>query len=191
MKKALGIVLILLLAGSATAAEYWHLGVGFRGTAVVLRDDIDNTFGWGMMVTLGDPDSRFTTQMEVDSWKSVYTIAGFENHYSGFGAGFFEKYRVFDFTPNLSSYLIGGFGGYFLELKEEEDIEFVGIELRSKYINSYFMLAGGLGFDYRISPKLAVYTEGRYVDYPKRWSSGDEFLDNSLLNGYLGARYSF
>ena len=39
MKKFLGVVMILLIAGSSAAAEYWHLGIGFRGTGVVPGGD--------------------------------------------------------------------------------------------------------------------------------------------------------
>ena len=187
MKKYLGVVLILFLTGSAVAAEYWHLGVGVKGTGVIPGGDYENTIGFGFLASLGNPDSRFTTQLEVDKWESVYdNAAGFENRYSGFGAGFFEKIRYWTPSPSFSSYLIGGIGGYFLDLKSEENVENVGIELRSRYLNSLFMTAGGLGFDYKMGPHVVAFTEGRYVYFPN-----GEDVDKPLTQGYLGLRYQF
>jgi hypothetical protein len=186
MKKILGVVLILLFAGSSAAADYWNLGVGFRATGVMPGGNYENTVGFGILSSLGDPDSRLTTQLEVESWESVYDFRGYENRYSGFGVGFFEKLRFFDFSPNLSTYLIGGIGGYFLDLKREEFVEGVGVEVRSQYLNSLVMTAGGLGFDFKMGPHLIVFTEGRYVYFP----NGDD-EDKPLTNGYLGLRYHF
>lgn len=186
MKKFLVVVVILSIAGSSAAAEFWHLGIGFRGTGVMPGGNYENTLGFGLLASLGDPDSRFTTQLEVDRWESIYDINGFENRYSGFGVGFFEKYRLWNISSNLSTYLIGGIGGYFLDYKREEFVENVGIELRSQYLNSVVMTAGGLGFDFNIGPHLIVFTEGRYVYFP----NGDN-VDKPLSNGYLGLRYHF
>lgn len=186
MKKLLGVVMILLITGSAAAADYWHLGIGFRGTAVVPGGDYENTMGFGVLASLGDPDSRFTTQLEVDQWESVYDVSGLENRYSGFGAGFFEKFRLLNFMPSLSTYLIGGVGGYFLDYKREEVVDGGGTDLRSQYLNSLWMTAGGLGFDFKIGQHLIFFTEGRYVFFP---GSSDE--DDPLTNGYLGIRYHF
>lgn len=186
MKKFLGVVMILFIAGSSAAADYWHLGIGFRGTAVVPGGDYENTLGFGILASLGDPDSRFTTQLEVDSWESVYDVRGRENRYSGFGVGFFEKFRLWDFSSGLSTYLIGGIGGYFLDFKLEEDVENIGVELRSQYLNSLFMTAGGVGFDFKMGQHLIAFTEGRYVYFPN-----GNFEDKPLTNGYLGLRYHF
>ncbi len=186
MKKILGVVMILLFGGSSAAADYWNLGVGFRATGVMPGGYYENTVGFGILSSLGDPDSRFTTQLEVDRWESVYDLRGYENRYSGFGVGFFEKFKFFDFSPSLSTYLIGGIGGYFLDLKREEFVEDVGIELRSQYLNSLVMTAGGLGLDFRMGPHIIVFTEGRYVYFP----NGDD-EDKPLTNGYLGIRYHF
>ncbi|UCC80667.1 MAG: hypothetical protein JSW64_04715 [Candidatus Zixiibacteriota bacterium] len=186
MKKILAAVLILLFSGSSAAADYWNLGVGFRGTGVMPGGFYENTLGFGLLASLGDPDSRFTTQLEVDSWESVYDIGGFENRYSGFGVGFFEKFRLLNFSSQLSTYLIGGIGGYFLDFKREEDVENIGIELRSQYLNSLVMIAEGIGFDFKMGQHLIVFTEGRYVHFP----NGHD-VDKPLTNGYLGLRYHF
>jgi opacity protein-like surface antigen len=190
MKKLLGVVMILLIAGSAAAADFWHLGVGFRGTAVVPGGDYENTIGFGVLASFGDPDSRFTTQFEVDDWESVYNVSvsgqTVEARYSGFGAGVFEKFRYWNMTNGLSSYIIGGIGGYFLDYKRQQFVETVGYELRSLYLNSLFMTAGGLGFDYNIGPHVIAFTEGRYVLFP---NGKDE--DKPLTQGYLGLRYQF
>ncbi len=189
MKKILGVVLVLLITGSVTAAEYWHLGIGLRGTAVVPGEDIESTIGLGFIASLGDPDSRFTTQLEIDKWTSVYTVGGFENRYSGLGTGFFEKFRVWDISPKLSTYIIGGVGGYFLDFKKEEDIEFVGVELIPQYINSYFAVSGGAGVDFQFNQHVIFFAEGRYVDFPKGW--GEDIIDKALNNGCLGLKYTF
>jgi hypothetical protein len=186
MKKFLGVVMILLIAGSSAAADYWHLGIGFRGTGVMPGGDYENTLGFGLLASLGDPDSRFTTQLEVDRWESVYEVRGLERRYSGFGVGFFEKFKLMDFSSSLSTYLIGGIGGYFLDYKREEEVENIGVELRSQYLNSLVMTAGGLGFDFKMGQHLIVFTEGRYVFFP----NGDD-VDKPLTNGYLGLRYHF
>ena len=186
MKKLLGVVMILLIAGSSAAADYWHLGIGFRGTAVVPGGDYENTLGYGLLASLGDPDSRFTTQLEVDKWESVYDIRGMENRYSGFGTGFFEKFRFLNFSPGFSAYLIGGIGGYFLDYKREEMVENIGIELRSKYLNSLLMTAGGMGLDFGIGQHIIAFTEGRYVYFP----NGND-VDKPITNGYFGLRYHF
>lgn len=186
MKKFLGVVMILLIAGSSAAADFWHLGIGFRGTEVVLRGYHKNTLGYGIMASLGDPDSRFTTQLEVEQWESVYTLHGLENRYSGFGTGFFEKVRIMNFSPSLSTYVIGGIGGYFLDYKREEIVENVGTDLRSQYLNSLWMTAGGLGVDYKFAQHIILFTEGRYVTFP---GGNDE--DEPFTTGYLGIRYQF
>ena len=68
MKKIIGVAtLILLLCGSAVAADYWRLGVGVRGEGVIPGGDHKNALGTGVVVSFNDPDSRFTTQVEVDT----------------------------------------------------------------------------------------------------------------------------
>ena len=186
MKKLLGvIIMILLIAGTSAAADYWHLEVGFKGAAVVPGGDYKNTVGYGFIAAFGDPDSRFTTQFEVDSWVSTYDVSGFERQYSGFGIGVFEKYKYLDFSTRLSSYIIGGVGGYFLDFKQEEAIDNI-VELRAKHLSSLFMMAGGLGFDFRLSQRVIAFTEGRYVYFP----NGSN-VDKPISNGYLGLRYIF
>ncbi len=194
MQKIIGIISILILiAGSAVAADYWHFGMGLRGTAVLPGDEYSNALGVGVVASFGDPDSRFTTQMEIDSWKVTYSkdlpgdgYGALEHEYSGFGAGFFEKYRLYGFGSKISGYLIGGLGGYFLELKREEPIELVGLQMRSQYLHPRAMTAGGTGIDTRISQNITTFVEGRYVYII---SGGEE--DKPLIQGYLGLKYLF
>jgi opacity protein-like surface antigen len=186
MKKLLGVVMILCIAGSSAAADYWHLGIGFSGSEVVLRGNHKNTQGFRILASLGDPDSRFTTQLEVERWESVYDLHGLENRYSGFGAGFYEKFRLLNFSTAISTYLIGGVGGYFLDYKKQEEVENVGLDLRSQYLNSLWTTAGGLGLDFRFGQHIILFTEGRYVTFP---GGSDE--DDPFTTGYLGIRYQF
>ena len=126
MKRIIGVAtIILILCGSAVAADYWRLGIGVRGEGVIPGGDHSNAFGAGVVVSMGDPDSRFTTHFEVDVWEVSYaydgsdsslyydsngTRVGFEHIYSGFGAGIYEKFRMFNITSGISTYAIGGIG---------------------------------------------------------------------------------
>jgi opacity protein-like surface antigen len=185
MKKLLGVVMILFVAGSSAAADYWHLEVGFKGVGVMPGGNYENTLGYGVMAAFGEPDSRFNTQFEAESWVSTYDVSGYEHRYSGFGAGIYEKFRFLNISPSLSSYIIGGLGGYFLDFKQEEELDNI-VQLRSTHLSSLFTLAGGLGFDFRLSQHVIAFTEGRYVYFP----NGAD-VDKPLSNGYLGLRYLF
>ena len=158
------IVILLVVTSTAAAADYWHFSIGLRGTGVIPGEDYSNAFGVGIVTALGDPDSKFSTHFEVDSWKVVYDYSGpdtvytgREHHYSGLGFGLFEKYRFFNPSSRFSPYAIGGMGAYFLELKREEDTDILGWQLRSKYIHSLFSLSGGLGAESRISTNLSAF----------------------------------
>lgn len=185
MKKFLGVVMILFITGSAAAADYWHLEVGARGVGVMPGGEYENTVGYGVTASFGNPDGRFATQFEVESWESTYYVRGFERRYSGLGMGVFEKYRFLDFSPRLSPYIIGGIGGYFLDYKRAEAIDNI-VELRPIHLSSVFAMAGGLGFDFKVSNHVIAFTEGRYVFFP----NGAD-VDKPLSNGYLGLRYQF
>lgn len=185
--------LILIIVGSAVAGEYWRFGLGFRGTAVVPGDDYSSAFGVGAIAAFGDPDSKFNTQIEFDSWKVVYDywgsdteFRGREFHYSGLGFGVYEKYRIFDITSRFSPYVLAGPGAYFLELKREEMTDIVGLQLRSKYIHSLFSISGAVGVEARLRDKLGAFVEGRYVSI---FSAHDE--DKDLIQSYVGVKYNF
>ncbi len=187
------IVILLVVASNAAAADYWHFSIGLRGTGVLPGENYSNAFGVGVVTGLGDPDSKFSTHFEVDSWKVIYDYSGSdtvytgrEHHYSGLGFGLFEKYRFFNPSSRFSPYAIGGVGAYFLELRREEDTDIQGWQLRSQYIHSLFSLSGGLGAESRISSSLFAFIEGRYVAV---FSEFDE--DNDLIHSYLGIRYLF
>jgi hypothetical protein len=202
MKRIFGIVAILLLAsGMATAAEYWHFGAGVRLTGVMPGDDYSNALGSGLLLTFGNPDSRFTTQFDLDVWNVNYTIDDslinvsvpdtpdtlrlrkFE--YYGLGVGAFEKYRFYDFSQKFSTYVIVGLGGYFLNRKSE--FSETGVEtMKSDGMHSLFQLAGGLGFEGRINQHISGFIEGRYVAF-----LNGEDADKNLMKGYLGIRYVF
>jgi len=187
------IVILLIIAGTATAADYWHFGLGLRGTGVLPGGDHKSALGVGIIGSFGDPDSKFNTRIEVDSWKVTYdydgadaNLVGKEHQYSGLGFGLYEKYRLFDTSKWYSPYVIGGAGAYFLELKREEDTDILGTQLRSQYIHSLFMASAGLGLEARISGRLTGFLEGRFVAV-----SGESGTDNNLIQTYLGAAYSF
>jgi hypothetical protein len=202
MKRIFGIVAILLLAsGIASAAEYWHFGAGVRLTGVMPGDDYSNALGSGLLLTFGNPDSRFTTQFDLDTWDVTYTkddsminvnapgtpdtlrLRDFD--YFGLGIGAFEKYRMYDFSPRFSSYVIGGIGGYFLNRKRE--ISESGIEtMKSDGMHSLFQIAGGVGFEGKIGQHISGFIEGRYVTF-----INGEDADKDLMKGYLGIRYIF
>ncbi len=206
MKKIIGIVAILLMAsGYAAAADYWHFGVGGRITGVMPGDDYNNALGMGILLTFGDPDSRFTTQMDLDNWGVTYTkpdssiltsapgtpdslktyrLREFE--YSGLGIGFFEKYRFFDFSEKFSSYAIAGIGGYFLDRKREDRNDDGSIVPKSTGLHSLFQWAGGIGFEGRFNHHLATFVEGRYVGI-----MSDDDMDKDIMKGYFGVRYTF
>jgi len=202
MKRILSMVVIIVMAsGYALAADYWHFGAGVRLTGVIPGDDYANALGGGVLLTFGDPDSRFTTQMDLDTWKVTYqkngdyvltsppgqdsTFKKRDHQYSGLGFGFFEKYRTFDFS-RFSNYLIGGAGAYFLDRKQEERLDFGGTAMKSFGFHSLIMLGGGLGFEGRLSEHFVSFIEGRYTFI----LSGDN-LDKDLVNGYFGVRYVF
>lgn len=204
MKRIFGLVAILLLAsGYATAAEYWHFGAGVRLAGVMPGDDYSNALGTGLLLTFGNPDSRFTTQFDIDTWNVTYTkndsliettppgdtirtyrLRDYE--YFGVGVGAFEKYRAIDFSSRFSSYVIGGFGGYFLNRKRENRDDSGIINLKSDGMHSLFQIAGGIGFEGKVNQHLSGFIEGRYVAF-----LNGEDADKNLLNGYLGIHYTF
>jgi hypothetical protein len=191
-----------MLTGYAAAAEYWHFGAGVRLTGVVTGNDYANALGGGVLLTFGNPDSRFTTQMDVDSWNVTYqmtdslivikysdrtdsTVRDRDFSYSGLGVGFYEKYRALDFSPKFSSYLIGGFGAYFLDRKREDESNFL-VTMKSFGLHSLLHWSAGLGFEGRLSQHVSSFIEGRYVGIISGSSA-----DKDLLKGYFGVRYVF
>jgi hypothetical protein len=211
MKKIIGVAtIILILCGSAVAADYWRLGVGVRGEGVIPGGDHANALGTGIVVSFSDPDSRFATQFEFDTWEVSYTYdgsddtqyyyrfitatdsvkTGFETIYSGFGAGLYEKVRLFNLISRVSTYAVGGIGGYFLELQQEEEVELVPgyptPEMRSKYLHARFMAAGGIGFDIDVAERWVAMIEGRYV-----YIESELDKDEPLMKAFLGLKYNF
>ena len=194
MRNLISIIAILLLVtGSVAAADYWHFGLGLRGTAVIPGEDYSSALGVGVVASFGDPDSKFTTQLEVDNWRVVYdydgsvdSLVGFEHRYSGLGFGAYEKYRLLNHSRRFSPYVIAGFGAYFLELKREEDTDIIGVQLRSQYIHSLFSLSGGLGVEAWVGERITTFIEGRYVGI-----FSDHNEDKDLIQTYLGAKYHF
>jgi hypothetical protein len=206
MKRIIGIVAILLLmSGYAAAAEYWHFGAGARLTGVMTGNDYSNALGMGILLTFGNPDSKFTTQFDFDNWDVTYTKSDslIENdplgtpdslktyrlrdyEYYGLGVGAFEKYRFFDFSPKFSSYVIGGIGGYFLNRKRENRDDSGILALKSDGMHSLFQMAGGIGIDGKITQHLSGFIEGRYVGF-----LNGEKADKNLFKGYLGVHYTF
>ncbi len=194
MRNLVGIIAILFVtAASASAAEYWRFGVGLRGTAVVPGENYSNALGLGVIASFGDPDSRFTTQFELDSWKVIYdfdisgdTLQDLEHRYAGLGVGLYEKYRIFDLSSRFSPYVIGGLGAYFLELKREEETGVVGLQLRSQYLHSLFMVAGGLGIEAGFNERISAFIEGRYA-----YLHSDRNEDKDIVHSYLGIKYRF
>jgi opacity protein-like surface antigen len=216
MRKFIGIVVILLMAsGYAAAAEYWHFGAGVRLTGVMPGSDYSNALGMGMLLTFGDPDSRFTTQMDFDTWNTQFTRAGelvldridntqtpsdsiyrlAEHKYSGIGFGIYEKYRALDISSTFSAYVIGGFGGYFLDYLREERTDFQTVEFRSYGLHSLFQLSGGLGLDAAFSRHVTGFVEGRFVGILNAEKEDPRLnikrKDASLMKGLLGLRYTF
>lgn len=194
MRNLVGIIAILFVtATSSSAAEYWHFGVGLKGTAVIPGENYSNAYGVGVIASFGDPDSKFTTQFDLDSWKVIYdfdisgdTLAALEHHYSGLGVGIYEKYRIFDMSSRFSPYVIGGLGAYFLELKREDLTDIQGLQLRSQYLHSILMMAGGLGIEAGFNDRISAFIEGRYV-----YLNSDRNEDKDIIHSYLGIRYRF
>jgi hypothetical protein len=194
MRNLVGIVAILFVAAtSASAAEYWHFGLGIKGTAVVPGEDYSNALGMGVVATFGDPESKFTTQLDMDTWKVAYdfdvagdTLGEIEHEYSGLGFGIYEKYRILNLSSRFSPYIVGGVGAYFLELKRAEDNGLGALQVRSQYLHSLFMAAGGLGFETGLGSHVSIFAEGRYV-----FINGERDVDKDLIQSYLGVRYRF
>jgi hypothetical protein len=204
MKKIISIVgILLVLSGCATAAEFWHFGAGLRLTGVMPGKDYANALGGGVLLTFGNPDSRFTTQLDLDSWNVTYqksdslirivdpndtanvTVRERNFSYSGMGAGVYEKYRAFDFSQKISTYVIGGFGAYFLDRKREDQTNFV-VSMKSFGLHSLLHWSAGLGFEGQITSHISSFIEGRFVGLISGNAS-----DKNLLKGYLGVRYVF
>jgi hypothetical protein len=207
MRKIIGIAAIMLLAsGYAAAADYWHFGLGLRATGVMPGDKYANALGVGVLLTLGDPDSRFTTQFDLDRWSVGYTKEGSmilystlqqladgdtlyrltEFEYSGLGVGFFEKYRALDFSSSFSTYVIGGIGGYFLDPKQELRNDDGTVTMKSNGLHALVQYAAGLGIEGRFNQHFYSFVEGRFVGVV----SGDA-NDPNLIKGYFGVRYVF
>jgi opacity protein-like surface antigen len=216
MRKIIGIIMILLMAsGYAAAAEYWHFGAGVRLTGVAPGTDYSNALGMGMLLTFGDPDSRFTTQMDFDTWKTEFTKAGerlldrvdntqsppdsiwrlAEHKYSGIGFGIYEKYRAFDISSVFSTYLIGGVGAYFLDYQREERSDYQTVGFRSYGLHSLFQMAGGLGLDAALTRHVTGFLEGRFIGFLNTEKADPNLNikrnDSALMKGLLGVRYTF
>ncbi len=202
MKKIFSIAAIILLAsGYASGADYWHFGLGARVTGVITGGNYSNALGGGILATFGNPESKFTTQIDLDTWGVSYTTAGDlvrtspitepdafkirEHKYSGLGVGIFEKYRVIDFSETFSSYILGGVGGYFLEYQQEESFNGT-VRMTSKGLHALGQLAGGVGFESRFSQHTIGFIEGRYVGLLKAKPG-----DKDLMKGYAGIRFIF
>jgi hypothetical protein len=210
MKKFFFFVTILLLISStAMAADYWHFGIGLRAVGVVPRgNDYASAMGEGLVLTFGNPDSRFTTQFEFDDWsvnyhKSNNTITFFgvtgdsatlqtretKQEYKGLGIGFFEKFRTFEFLPGFSNYIIGGAGGYFLNYKYENTNDpYAGTTIRSSGYHSTIMASGGLGFDGRLNGHVTAFVEGRFISLFKQ---SKLYPTPDMFQGSLGVKYVF
>jgi hypothetical protein len=203
MKKIIGIATILLMAtGYAQAVDYWHFGVGVRVTGVITGKDYNNALGEGILLTFGNLNSRFTTQMDLDNWSVTYqktndtiNVAPSDKpvhyrlrdyQYSGLGVGFLEKFRAIDFSSIFSTYIIGGLGGYFLDRKYEARGDAGDVSLKSTGLHSLLQLAGGLGFEGRLNQHWSSFIEGRYVKI-----IGGDMLDKDLMKGYFGVKYTF
>jgi hypothetical protein len=220
MRKIIGAVVILLMAtGYAAAADYWHFGAGVRLTGVIPGKHYSNALGMGGLLTFGDPDSRFTTQMDFDSWSVNYTqdtdsvfYSSLEDiqrgdflwrlanqEYSGLGFGIYEKYRALDFSSGFSAYILGGVGAYFLDYMIEERTDQATVEYRSYGLHSLFQLSGGLGLEGRITRNFYTFVEGRVVailngkklDRTEVTNPNVERSDDNLVKGLLGLRYAF
>jgi hypothetical protein len=203
MRKIIGIIAIVLLAsGYAAGADYWHFGIGARVAGVMPGTEYSDALGGGILLTFGNPDSKFTTQLDFDTWGVSFHKAGDliitsaitepettykarERKYSGLGMGIFERYRIIDFSGTFSSYVIGGFGGYFLDYKQEESDNGT-VLMQSKGLHSLGQIAGGLGFEGKIYQRVSAFIEGRFVGF----FSADK-SDKNLMNGYFGIRYIF
>lgn len=209
MKKFFFFVVILVLISNTTmAADYWHFGIGLRAVGVVPKgNDHANAMGEGLVLTFGNPDSKFTTQFEFDNWSVNYTksnrtigyivssedttlhIKTSKQEYKGLGIGFFEKFRTFEFLPGLSNYIIGGAGGYFLNYRyEDTNAPLVGTTIRSSGYNSTVMASGGIGFDGRINGHVTAFVEGRYI---RLFSRSKLYPTPDMFQGSLGMKYVF
>jgi hypothetical protein len=218
MRKIVGIAMILLMiSGYAVAAEYWHFGAGVRLTGVMPGGDYSNALGVGGLLTFGDPDSRFTTQMDFDTWNTTFTRDGVmvlysteeqlqqtppdsvwrlaDHKYTGIGFGIYEKYRALDISSRFSSYIIGGFGAYFLDFQREERTDYATVEMRSYGLHSLYQLSGGIGFDAAINAHFTGFIEARFIamlnpeeDDP---ALGIDREDANVSSGFIGVRYTF
>ena len=210
MKKFfLFVTILLVLSSSAMASDFWHFGIGLRAVGVIPKpQQYNKAMGEGLMLTFGNPDSRFTTQIELDKWAVTYrrsdepiviynvTADTTTRHsiaskfkYSGLSFGFYEKFRALDFSPALSAYVIGGLGGYFINGKYESSLApFAGTVMRSRGFFSVLSAAGGLGFNARFNAHFDSFIEGRYVGLLGRQSGYDS---PDMIQTYFGVRYLF
>lgn len=195
MRNLVGIMAIILVtAASSSATEYWHFGLGLKGSAVIPGENYSNTAGVGIIASFGNPDSRFATHLEVDSWRVTYdfdvpydTLGVVEHRYAGLGVGVYEKFRIFNLSSRFSPYIIGGVGAYFLELKREEVTDILGLQLRSQYLHTLLMMAGGLGIEADLNERISTFVEGRYIILNK----SNAKIDKDIVHSYLGVRYRF
>lgn len=185
--------ILLIITGTAFGADYWHFSLGLRGTMVFPGDQYSNAFGAGVIAGFGNPESKFNTQFEFDSWKTTYDYEGTDpqfigtrRQYSGLGFGAFEKYRLFDQSSRYSPYIIAGLGAYFLEFKRQEEVDIVGIQWMSKYIHSLFSVSGGVGVEAKVMGKFSGFIEGKYITFFK---NNDQ--DKDIIQTYIGAKYHF
>jgi hypothetical protein len=202
MRKVLSIAAIILIAfGYAAGADYWHFGIGAKFDGVVPGKDYSNALGGGILLTFGNPDSKFTTQFDFDKWGVQYTKSGDriktsplgqtdtyktrEHKYSGLGVALLERYRAVDFSNAFSGYIIGGFGGYFLDYKREE-ADNGTVTMKSKGLHSLGQITGGIGLEGQINPHTMAFLEARFVGFIDPQDS-----DKNLMNGFLGIRYIF
>jgi len=195
----------LMLTGYAAAIEYWKFEAGMKGVYVMPSDDYENAMGIGLVGDFVKPSSRFSVQVEFETWRvsydstiqnpttlidSLYPVR--ENQYSAITVGAFLKYRTFNFTPSFSNYLIAGAGGDFISYKKDI-IEISATDtnkvLHSMYLHPRFMAAAGLGFEYNIFTRFTLFTEGRFLFLLGKDTENEP--DPNFIMAALGFRYKF
>lgn len=203
------VTIFLVISSSAIAADFWHFGIGLRAVGVIPEpQQYNNAVGGGLLMTFGNPDSRFTTQIELDKWTVNYKRSAFPDtvfgitgdstsmqirpskfKHSGLTFGFYEKFRAIEFSPALSAYIIGGFGGYFINAKyESSQAPFAGTVMRSRGYFSVLSGGGGLGLNAKVNSHFDSFVEGRYIGLFKKEPGYDS---PNYIHMYFGVRYVF
>ena len=110
-----------------------------------------------------------------------------------FNTAAFMTNGLIKYAPNggcgFQPYILGGIGGWWGETGGDVSVTVGNVtrDFRSKD-NGGFAFQMGVGFDYYFNPKMAFYTEYKFLDYT---NAGGEFTNSNVGQHLVGGGFKF